>query len=85
MGIDHNSNDVPDAQELTPSLQVAASPAGIRLSWPASGPGVVLEVTERLSPAGWRTETSPRTVESDRVTVAVAPAGAGGFYRLRRL
>ena len=85
MGIDRDSDGILDGDEVTPSLQLAGSGRGILLSWPTNTPGVVLEFTERLSPADWKTETSVRGVDADRVTVAVVPAGHHRFYRLRGL
>jgi len=71
------------APAALPALQLTLEPDGrVKVSWPASVTGAVLESTATL-PGGWATDTTP--VESDGTTswILVTPAG-DRFYRLTR-
>ncbi|MBL9126636.1 MAG: hypothetical protein JNL97_03260, partial [Verrucomicrobiales bacterium] len=64
-----------------PTLTVGRSGAGIRLAWPASATGAVLQSTTGL-PSGWADDPSPVIGEGANNVVVVNAAGAAKFYRL---
>ncbi|MBM3882949.1 MAG: hypothetical protein FJ387_25060 [Verrucomicrobia bacterium] len=55
----------------------------VRVSWPASATGYVLQATQAL-PGGWVNSTAPVIVESGESVVLVQPSERAAFYRLRR-
>lgn len=87
MGIDRDLSGVLDGDESPLALTVARSGTDILISWPTNTVGIVLEFSESLSEPNWRTETSVRSMEPDRITVSVpvADQNQNRFYRLRGL
>lgn len=64
-----------------PALTVARSGAGLRLSWPASATGFVLQSTTAL-PTGWAEDPTPVIAEGANNVVVIATAGGSKYYRL---
>lgn len=82
---DRDSNGIFNAQEATPFLQGLIVPGAVRLQWPASAGGWLLETSATLQPP-WLPVTAPRGVSSGLQHVDENPApAASGFYRLRRV
>jgi hypothetical protein len=67
---------------MPPALDIAATDAGIQVSWSASADGFVLQETSSLE-GPWADSTA--TVSSDGVvnSILVSPAVGARFYRLR--
>lgn len=85
MGIDRDWNGVLNGVAAPPSLEVASSGMGVRISWPANAAGVFSECSESLSPLNWRTESSIQELNSDRLIATVLGADEKRSYRLRGL
>jgi hypothetical protein len=71
-------------QVLPPPLSVNFSPAvGLQISWPATSPSLVLEVSEDLRSALW-TPVQQVAVMANGISTLTLPAPSGNrFYRLR--
>lgn len=73
----------PGTAQVRPRVQVAAGDAGIRLSWPQSAEGYVLQVAETVD-GPWSDSDLPVTVEDGQNVVTDSPTEAARFYRLAR-
>lgn len=70
----------------TPAVRLSAARQAegmIRLSWPASAEGYVLQETAAL-PGGWTDSTAPVTIEGNEKIVMVEANAAARFYRLKK-
>ena len=85
MALDRNADGVLDADEVLPNLLAKRSGNELLISWPTNTVGVTLEFTESLASPVWRTETSARSLDTDRLTVTIPIANENRFYRLRGL
>jgi sugar lactone lactonase YvrE len=69
-----------------PRLSVTLDPSGrVRLSWPASAAGFLLEVTEAVTaPIPWLPAQGQPTLDAGQFTLLVEPAATARFFRLRK-
>lgn len=79
---DRDVNGTRNTQEPLPSLTAANANGAVRVSWPASQIGWVLEWTSDL--ANWQPVTLPRVVNGAFAQIDDPPGAAARFYRLRR-
>jgi hypothetical protein len=93
--IDLNRDGVPDRIEivnaigivppLALTIQLDAIGQNLRLTWPATGSGAILEAaTELGSPASWTILTTTREIVGQSIRVTVPATGANQFFRLRQ-
>ena len=72
------------ADVVTPKikLRIAAVPDGVRLSWPASAQGYVLQSTDAVPGGAWTDSTAHVTVEGDENVVRLPATDGQRFFRL---
>jgi hypothetical protein len=68
----------------TPSLTLTLSGKGLRLAWPTSATGFVLESTSTLAPASWTTVTPAPVVTGDQSATTIDASNGTHFFRLRK-
>ncbi len=74
---------IPDPNR--PTLNLAALPGAVRLTWTTNATGYLLETNNALTlPAGWAVLTSNYSVLDTNYAVTNAISGATRFYRLRK-
>lgn len=85
LGKDRDGNGTLDQDEPRPGLQFGPAPtSGVRLSWPTTPNGWLLESTSDLT-AGWSAITSPRTLNGGSYLIDETTSGLPArYYRLRR-
>jgi hypothetical protein len=66
-----------------PTLTVALVGNNVRLAWPASATGFVLQETLSL-PGGWVNSADQGTVQGAEKVVTFTPPGPSKFYQLRQ-
>jgi hypothetical protein len=66
-----------------PVLAVTRSGNDVRLSWPVSATGFLLEETAAL-PGGWVNSSASVTVQGNENVAVIVATGAAKFYRLRK-
>jgi hypothetical protein len=69
------------ASAASVSMAVAWSGAQIKLSWPSSATGYVLQ-SAAVANGPYANDSTPTVVEGDKLTVTVLPVGSAKFYRL---
>ncbi len=69
--------------EPSPTLAVSRSGAGVRIAWPSSAGGFVLQSSAAL-PGGWADDTAPVITEGANNVVIVNAGGVSRLYRLIR-
>lgn len=74
-----------EPQTATPTLNTQQVANGLRLSWPGSFDGFVLESTETICSETWEAVSATPVIEGDELVVTVETVGGSKFYRLRRL
>jgi hypothetical protein len=68
-----------------PTLNIAALPGAVRLTWTTNATGYLLETNSALTfPAGWGVLTSNYSVLNTNYAVTNALGGATRFYRLHK-
>jgi hypothetical protein len=68
-----------------PTLEIARSGSGVKLSWPSSPVGFALETTPSLLPGTpWSPVTALPQSQGDRLTLTLDLDGDSAFYRLRK-
>jgi hypothetical protein len=68
---------------LPPSLQIQLAGTNVLLTWPLSGAGYVLQITDKLTPTNsWTTVTNVPAIVNFQYTVTNQIFGGSWFYRL---
>ena len=84
LSIDRDGNGLRNTQEPMPTLEALSNGSGVRLEWPSTDFGWVLESSEDLQ-SPWQTVTLPRTHAIGHEQVDEVPGTTSArFYRLRR-
>ena len=66
-----------------PTLTISLAGNGIRVAWPASATGFVLQ--ETMSPLGnWTNSSAAVVVQGNENVAVIAPTGTAKSYRLRK-
>jgi hypothetical protein len=66
-----------------PTLTISRADNGIRVAWPVSATGFVLQ--ETISPPGsWTNSSAAVVVQGNESVATIATAGTVKFYRLRK-
>jgi hypothetical protein len=68
---------------VPPPLTNTRSGSDIRIAWPASATGFVLEETTAL-PGGWGVSSAQVTVQGNENVAVITPIGIAKFFRLRK-
>ena len=69
--------------DCRPSLNIRPAPPGqVRLDWPTSAGGYLLQSTPAVAPTNWTTMTNVPFISGGRYAVTNSPASRNEFYRL---
>ena len=73
------------SSECAPALRLATLPASrVRIAWPTSAAGHVLEATPSFEPTNWSTVSNAPIVSGTNFLVTNSVTASNRFYRLRR-
>lgn len=75
---------ITDPDALRPALRVERDDGRLRLSWPASAAGFLIEGTVDASSAVWVAVPGIPVIEGDQHVVRVTPEESARFFRLRK-
>ncbi|HMJ89396.1 MAG TPA: hypothetical protein VK530_06250 [Candidatus Acidoferrum sp.] len=67
-----------------PSLKILNTPPLLRISWPASANGFVLEEKADLTTTNWLADSNSISTADGENFITITDAAGGRFYRLRR-
>jgi hypothetical protein len=67
----------------SPSLSISRAGNQVRVVWPTSATGFVLQESSNL-PGGWANSTAPVTVDGNQNVALVNPTGARKFFRVAK-
>lgn len=84
MGIDRNLNEVLDADEPLPRLQIAMAGTSAVLNWPLGAMGFNLEETPGVSPGAWSITTNAIEIFGAQNFTTNAPGNGAKFFRLHQ-
>jgi YVTN family beta-propeller protein len=83
-GGDRDGNGVLDKNEPHPALRISAINAGVRVAWPRTAPGWLMEMSLSLLSPWTRVTETPRELPAEFYHDLQTTEATSGFFRLRR-